>query len=239
MPVDGGAGDPEFGGDLRHGVRAFALVVDLVVHLLGQGDLAGAEFGFLAAGAARAREPRRVQITENSAMEPRIWKRAVEVLMPWSSTTRSTPRDCSCRDSSRRCSKERPSRSASRVWPAAALKVDDASHITLRLPVLGTVRLPEPQRLTLLRRDRGAWRPGRAGMAYCPRPRWWSCVGRRSAQSRRATVRRSTRRRLSGGVMPQPAPGTIRGLAGVLSLSRRGQSPALVTPNIRTRRSMS
>jgi len=52
MPVDGGAGDPEFGGDLRHGVRAFALVVGLVVHLLGQGDLAGAEFGFLAAGAA-------------------------------------------------------------------------------------------------------------------------------------------------------------------------------------------
>ena len=31
---------------------------------------------------------------------------------------------------------------------AAAQKVDDASHITLRLPVLGTVRLPEPQRLT-------------------------------------------------------------------------------------------
>ncbi len=26
--------------------------------------------------------------------------------------------------------------------------MDDASHITLRLPVLGTVRLPEPQRLT-------------------------------------------------------------------------------------------
>jgi len=30
---------------------------------------------------------------------------------------------------------------------AAAEKVDDASHIKLRLPVLGTVRLPEPQRL--------------------------------------------------------------------------------------------
>ena len=30
----------------------------------------------------------------------------------------------------------------------AAQKVDDASHITLTLPVLGTVRLPEPQRLT-------------------------------------------------------------------------------------------
>jgi len=26
--------------------------------------------------------------------------------------------------------------------------VDDASRITLRLPVLGTVRVPEPQRLT-------------------------------------------------------------------------------------------
>jgi len=52
VPVDGGAGDPEFRGDLRHGVRAFTLVVGLVVHLLGQGDLAGAEFGFLAAGAA-------------------------------------------------------------------------------------------------------------------------------------------------------------------------------------------
>ena len=31
---------------------------------------------------------------------------------------------------------------------AAALKVDDAGHIRMRLPVLGTVRLPEPQRLT-------------------------------------------------------------------------------------------
>jgi len=31
---------------------------------------------------------------------------------------------------------------------AAAQKVDDASHIKLRLPVLGTVRLFEPQRLT-------------------------------------------------------------------------------------------
>ena len=31
---------------------------------------------------------------------------------------------------------------------AAALKVDDAGHIGMRLPVLGTVHLPEPQRLT-------------------------------------------------------------------------------------------
>ncbi len=31
---------------------------------------------------------------------------------------------------------------------AAALKVDEASHITLKMPLLGSVRLPEPQRLT-------------------------------------------------------------------------------------------
>ncbi len=31
---------------------------------------------------------------------------------------------------------------------AAARKVDDASHIRVTLPLLGTVRLPEPQRLT-------------------------------------------------------------------------------------------
>jgi len=29
------------------------------------------------------------------------------------------------------------------------VKVDEARHITVRLPVLGTVRLPEPQQLTL------------------------------------------------------------------------------------------
>ncbi len=29
------------------------------------------------------------------------------------------------------------------------MKVDEARHITVRLPVLGTVRLPEPQQLTL------------------------------------------------------------------------------------------
>lgn len=31
---------------------------------------------------------------------------------------------------------------------AAARKVDEASHITLNVPLLGAVRLPEPQRLT-------------------------------------------------------------------------------------------
>ena len=52
MAVDGGAGDAELGGDLGDGVAAFAVVPDLVVHLPGEGDLAGAEFGLLAAGAA-------------------------------------------------------------------------------------------------------------------------------------------------------------------------------------------
>jgi len=43
----------------------------------------------------------------------------------------------------------RPEAVALRICPGAiaAEKVDDASHIKLRLPVLGTVRLPEPQRL--------------------------------------------------------------------------------------------
>lgn len=31
---------------------------------------------------------------------------------------------------------------------AAAQKVDDASHVRLQLPLLGSIRLPEPQRLT-------------------------------------------------------------------------------------------
>ncbi len=31
---------------------------------------------------------------------------------------------------------------------AAAQKVDDAGHIRLQLPLLGSIRLPEPQRLT-------------------------------------------------------------------------------------------
>ena len=52
----------------------------------------------------------------NSAIAPRIWKNirptAVEVSMPWSSTTRSTPAVCSWWDSSMRCSRERPSRSS-------------------------------------------------------------------------------------------------------------------------------
>ncbi len=103
MPVDGGAGDPEFGGDLRHGVRAFALVVGLVVHLLGQGDLAGAEFGFLAAGAAAGAgggESVDGALGHEGVLElgdgtEDLKEHAAEgggVLMPWSRTTRSTPR---------------------------------------------------------------------------------------------------------------------------------------------------
>lgn len=34
VAVDGGAGDPELGGDLRNGELALAVVVDLVVHRL-------------------------------------------------------------------------------------------------------------------------------------------------------------------------------------------------------------
>ncbi|PZS34540.1 MAG: hypothetical protein DLM59_04530 [Pseudonocardiales bacterium] len=51
-----------------------------------------------------------------SAAEPRIWKNsrptAVAVSMPWSMTTRSTPRVRRSLDSSMRCSRERPSRSS-------------------------------------------------------------------------------------------------------------------------------
>jgi hypothetical protein len=42
VAVDGGAGDAEFGDDLVDGVAAFAVFVEFVVHLTGQGDLAGA-----------------------------------------------------------------------------------------------------------------------------------------------------------------------------------------------------
>ena len=51
-----------------------------------------------------------------TAIDPRIWKNmrptGVEVSIPWSSTTGSTPRACSVFDSSIRCSSERPSRSS-------------------------------------------------------------------------------------------------------------------------------
>ena len=63
----------------------------------------------------------------NSAIDPRIWKNmrptAVEVSMPWSRTTRSTPRRCRSLDSSMRCSRERPSRSSlvTTSWSPARL----------------------------------------------------------------------------------------------------------------------
>jgi DNA invertase Pin-like site-specific DNA recombinase len=52
VAVDGGAGDAGPGGDLRDGAAALAVAVAFAAHLPGQGSLAGAESGFLAAGAA-------------------------------------------------------------------------------------------------------------------------------------------------------------------------------------------
>lgn len=55
VPVDGGAGDAELGGDLRNGVAAFAVLAALVVHLPGKLDLTRSQLRFLPAGApARA-----------------------------------------------------------------------------------------------------------------------------------------------------------------------------------------
>ena len=73
-------------------------------------------------GPAQELDQPRARIT---SIAPRIWKNmrptAVEVSMPWSSTTRSTPRVLSVLDSSIRCSRERPSR---RAWsPPAGLWV--------------------------------------------------------------------------------------------------------------------
>ena len=53
--VSGGAGDPEFGGDLRHGVRAFAVVVGLVVHLWARVTWRGPSLGFWPPVRPRAR----------------------------------------------------------------------------------------------------------------------------------------------------------------------------------------
>src|SRR3954451_18510123 len=39
VPVDGGPGDAELGGDRRHGVAALAVLAGLVVHVPGQPDL--------------------------------------------------------------------------------------------------------------------------------------------------------------------------------------------------------
>lgn len=51
VAVDGGAGDAELVGDLLDGPLLFPVRVDFVVHLPGELDLSGAEFGLLAAGA--------------------------------------------------------------------------------------------------------------------------------------------------------------------------------------------
>ena len=106
VAVDGGAGDAEFGGDLGDGVAALAVVAEFVIHLPGQCDLARPELRLLPAGASAGSggaRPSRVRsdirACSNSAIAPRIWKNirptAVEVSMPWSSTTRSTPAVCS------------------------------------------------------------------------------------------------------------------------------------------------
>ena len=104
MAVDGGAGDAEFGGDLGDGVSPSAVGASLVVHALGDPDLAGGELGPLPPPvrprARAAARPSRVRSAikgcSNSAMAPRMWKdirpTAVKVSIPWSITTRSTPR---------------------------------------------------------------------------------------------------------------------------------------------------
>ncbi len=51
MPVDRRAGHAELGGDLSDGAGAFAVGAGLVVHGLGKGDVAWAEFGLLTHGA--------------------------------------------------------------------------------------------------------------------------------------------------------------------------------------------
>ncbi len=49
MPVDGGSGDAEFGGDLGDGVCGAAVFGEFVVHLLDHFESAGDKFRFLAA----------------------------------------------------------------------------------------------------------------------------------------------------------------------------------------------
>jgi len=93
MTVDGGAGDPEFLGDLGRRVFPFAFPVKLVIHLPGKADLARPEFGFLSPGAAPSTGCGRpvagrsdIRACSDSAIAPMIWKNirpiAVEVSIP-------------------------------------------------------------------------------------------------------------------------------------------------------------
>lgn len=52
MPVDGGPGDAELGGDLLDGVHAAAAGADFLVDLPGNASLAQGELGFLPASTA-------------------------------------------------------------------------------------------------------------------------------------------------------------------------------------------
>lgn len=99
--VDGGAGDAELVSNLLDGVLPLAVLAPLVVHLPGKLYLPRPEFGFLSAGAATCSGDdqsvdRSLGHERVFAIEPRMWKNilptAVEASMPWSSTTRSTPR---------------------------------------------------------------------------------------------------------------------------------------------------
>lgn len=51
VPVDGGTGYPELGGDLGHGVTTAPGLVEFGIHLPSQGHMTGSEFRFLPAGA--------------------------------------------------------------------------------------------------------------------------------------------------------------------------------------------
>ena len=102
MAVDGRTGDAELGGDLGDGVGAPAVGVGSYI-CKAMRAWRGVSLGFWQPVLPRARaaaRPSRVRslisACSNSATAPRIWKNirptAVEVSMPWSSTTRSTPR---------------------------------------------------------------------------------------------------------------------------------------------------
>ncbi len=79
MPVDGGPGDAELGGDVSDGVQAPAVGSGFLVPVSGDPGLACGEFGRPPAGATRARAAARpsrarsdMRAWSNSAMEPRI-----------------------------------------------------------------------------------------------------------------------------------------------------------------------
>ena len=99
----------------------FRLVIEQPVQDVGR--VAVPDIGFCPPVLPRARAAARpsrvrsdIRACSNSAIEPRIWKNmrpmAVDVSMPWSRTTRSTPRACSVLDKSMRFSSDRPSRSS-------------------------------------------------------------------------------------------------------------------------------